>query len=262
MLGFGEPILPRYCDNRDAHRDQTRVATNHRRLRVTKLDAGSRDRLRAMDVVRLARTIYADAHGGIKYKQMLRPWICPFHILIDLIPSEANILDVGCGAGLFISALARLGRIRSAVGFDADEVAIQVAQGVAAKLAKSERIRFEHRNAGESWPAGRFDVVCLIDVMHHVRPEQQVELLKTAADHVAEKGILIYKDMARRPHWRAWANRLHDLVSVGEWIHYAKLDDVISWGRMKGLHLDGIGAINMLWYGHEWCVLRRPDEKT
>jgi 2-polyprenyl-3-methyl-5-hydroxy-6-metoxy-1,4-benzoquinol methylase len=65
------------------------------------------------NVVRLARTIYSEAHGGIKYKQVLRPYICPFHILIDLIPSEANILDVACGAGLFISLLARLGRIES-----------------------------------------------------------------------------------------------------------------------------------------------------
>ena len=85
---------------------------------MTVLNTSFRDRLTVTDVVRLARMIYSDAYGGIKYKQMLRPYICPFHILIELIPPEANILDVGCGAGLFILALARLGRIQSAVGFD------------------------------------------------------------------------------------------------------------------------------------------------
>jgi 2-polyprenyl-3-methyl-5-hydroxy-6-metoxy-1,4-benzoquinol methylase len=180
---------------------------------------------------------------------VLRPYICPFHILIDLIPSEANILDVGCGA---VTEFDTSFRDRLTV--------MDVVKLVVAKLPKSERIRFEHRDAGEIWPASRFDVVCLIDVMHHVRPEQQAELLMTA-QHVAENGILIYKDMASRPHWRAWANRLHDLLSVGKWIYYAKLDDVISWGRRKGLHVDGIGSIDMLWYRHEWCVLRRSDEK-
>ena len=239
------------------------LATDDWRLRMTVLDDTSfRNRLTVTDVVRLARTIYSDAHGGIKYKQILRPYVCPFHILVDLIPLEANILDVGCGAGLFILVLARLGRIQSAVGFDADQLAIQVAQGAAQKLPKSERIRFEHRDAAEIWPAGRFDVVCLIDVMHHLRPEQQAELLMTAAEHVADNGILLYKDMARRPHWRAWANRLHDLLSVGEWIYYAKLDDVISWGRRKGLRVDRTGSIDMLWYRHEWCILRRWNEKT
>src|SRR5262245_32403810 len=188
---------------------------------------------------------------------MLRPYICPFHILIDLVPPKTNILDVGCGAGLFILVLARLGRIQSAVGFDADQLAIQVARGAAGKLPRSEQIQFEHRDAGEIWPARRFDVVCFIDVMHHLRPEQQAELLMTAAEHVADGGILLYKDMAARPRWRAWANRLHDLLSVGEWIYYANLADVISWARSKDLHVDRTGSIDMLWYRHEWCILRR-----
>src|SRR5262249_42325884 len=153
----------------------------------------------------------------------------PFHILIDFIPSGANILDVGCGAGLFIAVLAHLDRIQSAVGFDADQSAIRVAQSIATKLPKPGRINFEYRNVGEIWPTGRFGVVCLIDVMHHIRPEQHAQLLVTAAHHIAAGGILIYKDIARRPYWRAWANRLHDLPSVGEWIHYAQLEEVISW---------------------------------
>jgi 2-polyprenyl-3-methyl-5-hydroxy-6-metoxy-1,4-benzoquinol methylase len=229
---------------------------------MTDLDTRSRDRLTVADVVTLTRKIYADAHGGIKHKQMLRPYICPFHILIKYIPFGANLLDVGCGAGLFISVLAHLDRIQSAVGFDADQTAIRFAQGITAKLPKFEQIRFEYRNVNDTWPAELFDVVCLIDVMHHVRPERQAELLATAAEHVAEGGILLYKDMARRPLWRAWANRLHDLLSVGEWIHYATLDDVIGWGVKKGLHVGETGAVNMLWYRHEWCVFRRAEVKA
>jgi 2-polyprenyl-3-methyl-5-hydroxy-6-metoxy-1,4-benzoquinol methylase len=224
---------------------------------MSSVDIHSGKQLTVKDVVALAQGLYADARGGIKYKQMLRPYICPIHLLLDYIPDQAGVLDVGCGAGLFISVLARLDRIQSAVGFDADPAAIAAARSVAAKLSESQRFRFEHRNVNEGWPDGRFDVVCLIDVMHHVHPDRQAELLATAAEHVADGGILLYKDMARRPHWRAIANRVHDLLSAGDWIHYAKLDDVIDWGRKSGLRLEETRTTNMLWYGHEWCVLRR-----
>jgi 2-polyprenyl-3-methyl-5-hydroxy-6-metoxy-1,4-benzoquinol methylase len=80
---------------------------------------------------------------------------------------------VGCGAGLFIALLARLGRIDAAVGFDADRTAVRAAQSITNVLPNPSRIRFEHRDAHELWPDGRFDVVCLIDVLHHVRSEKQ-----------------------------------------------------------------------------------------
>jgi 2-polyprenyl-3-methyl-5-hydroxy-6-metoxy-1,4-benzoquinol methylase len=226
-----------------------------------KLDSSTRE-LGTRQVARLARAIFSDARGAIKYKQRLRPYICPFHVLVDHIPCNATLLDVGCGAGLFISLLAHLGRVQYAVGFDADRSAISAAQDISRTLSNSSRIRFEHRNAYEGWPEGLFDVVCLIDVMHHVSPDKQAGIIATAAKHLAEGGILLYKDMACRPLWRVWANRVHDLLSAGDWIHYAKMDDVIQWARLEGLNPVERGAMNMLWYGHEWCVFRaRSSEK-
>jgi 2-polyprenyl-3-methyl-5-hydroxy-6-metoxy-1,4-benzoquinol methylase len=208
-------------------------------------------------VAALARELYHDAKPGIKYKQTYRPYICPFHLLVDCVPRDASVLDVGCGAGLFILLMARLGRIRSAVGFDADGVAIHAAQDVAAKLRDQTPIRFEQQSAHDRWPKGQFDVVSIIDVMHHVPPKKQPDLIGAAAEHLNEGGLLLYKDMASRPLWRAWANRLHDLASAQEWIHYAELDDVANWAKDAGLRLDRTEALNMLWYRHEWCLFRR-----
>jgi ribosomal protein L11 methylase PrmA len=97
-------------------------------------------RVSVTQVAALARKLYAKP--GIKYKRTYRPYICPFHLLVDCIP-RASVLDVGCGAGLFVLLMARLGRIRSAVGFDADDVAIRAAQNIAAKLLDQTLIRFE-----------------------------------------------------------------------------------------------------------------------
>ena len=210
------------------------------------------------ETAKLARTVFSDAGGGIKYKQTLRPYICPFHVMMNFIPSGATVLDVGCGAGLFTLMLARLQRIRSAVGFDADAAAIRAAQDIAATLPDGDRIQFVHCNAHDPWPDGRFDVVSLIDVMHHVEPDKRQEVIATAVRHLSDGGILLYKDMGSRPLWRAWANRIHDLLSVGQWISYAQLDEVIAWAQSQGLEVDVKGSLDMLWYRHEWCVFRGP----
>jgi 2-polyprenyl-3-methyl-5-hydroxy-6-metoxy-1,4-benzoquinol methylase len=205
----------------------------------------------------IARELYADTPAEIRYKQIFRPYICPLHALIDFIPKNAALLDVGCGAGLFIALLARLGRIDSAVGFDADHRAICAAQSVARNLPNSARLCFEQQDVHAPWPAKCFDIVCLIDVLHHVPPWQHADLITVAAQHVSPGGIFLYKDMTRRPRWRAWANRAHDLLLARQWINYARINDVIRWATSAGLRLDQRGNLNMLWYGHEWCVFRR-----
>ena len=72
-------------------------------------------------------------------------------------------------------------------------------------------------------------------------------------------GLLVYKDMVERPRWRAWKNRLHDLVLARQWINYAPLQSVCDWVRPAALHEDRRVQLNLLWYGHELVVFRRPD---
>ncbi|MFD5514215.1 class I SAM-dependent methyltransferase [Streptomyces sp. NPDC127051] len=206
--------------------------------------------------VAIAKELYADTPRMTALKQTLRPRIAPIHTLTALVPPESSVLDVGCGAGLFTALLAKLGRIRTAVAFDSDAPAIAQAQRIAARLPQPATIHYETRTAFDPWPEGQFDVVSIIDVMHHITPAAQADVITEAARHVKAGGILLYKDMAHQPCWRAWANRLHDLISARERIHYAPLEKVITWAHTAGLHLEQRGAINMYWYAHQWCVFR------
>jgi 2-polyprenyl-3-methyl-5-hydroxy-6-metoxy-1,4-benzoquinol methylase len=209
------------------------------------------------ETVAIAKELYAEVPRGTYYKQTLRPYIAPFHTIVGLVPPGSSILDVGCGAGLFVALLAKLGRIRAATAFDYDGKAIEVADSIVGKLPVPEIVRYEKRTALDRWPEGQYDVVSIVDVVHHIPPAAQAGVIAEAASHVGAGGIMLYKDMARRPFWRAWANRLHDLLSAREWINYAPIEDVISWAGAAGLRLEQRGAANMLWYGHEWCVFRR-----
>jgi hypothetical protein len=87
--------------------------------------------------------------------------------------------------------------------------------------------------------------------------EHSRHIIAVAAEHLNDGGLLLYKDVASRPLWRACANRLHDLVSAQEWIHYVESDDLVNWAIDAGLHLDHREAATMLWYRHECCLFHR-----
>ena len=192
--------------------------------------------------------------------QHLRPYICPFHSLLALVPKDSSVLDVGCGSGIFLGLLVKRVGLRAALGFDYSKAAIELATIMQKALPREmgKNINFECRNANQTWPEGTFDMVSMIDVMHHVPPEAQQDVFMQAVDHVAPGGLLLYKDMANKPAPFALANRLHDLIMAHQWIHYAPIAQVRSWGIEAGLQVEQESQCRMLWYAHEWIVLKKP----
>lgn len=195
-----------------------------------------------------------------------RPRICPFERLLAHVPTGSRVLDVGCGGGLLLGLLAAAGRLstepgRASIGFDSSRGAIDTADAMLdawrARRGSPAPIEFRCLGVEEPWPEGAFDCVTIVDVMHHVPPAHQRSTIQLAATHVRPGGVLLYKDMCRRPRWRAWANRLHDLALARQWIHYADVRDVESWARDAGLALIASEDHARLWYGHELRVFRR-----
>ena len=205
-------------------------------------------------VAHVAAKLFAAVPGSVLQK--LRPYICPFGELINAVPVGARLLDVGCGSGLFLGLLAAYGRIEQGFGFDSNVKAIARAKFMREQQPNLCALTFEHRDASADWPSGPFDVISIIDVMHHVPPAHQRIVIERAAAHLKPGGVLVYKDMVERPRWRAWMNRLHDLVLVREWIHYVPLDTVALWGQGVGLVEVRRARFNMFWYGHELMLLR------
>lgn len=59
----------------------------------------------------------------------------------------------------------------------------------------------------------------MIDVLHHINPRQQQNVVKEAVSRVAPGGLFLCKDIDVRPRWRNLANRLHDLILARKWIN-------------------------------------------
>ena len=214
------------------------------------------------DIASLSRELYVHGSAVMRAMQHYRPYISPFEQMIKAVPPGSRVLDIGCGGGLFLGLLARTGRIQRGLGIDTSQPAIAVAQEMRARLPSGHGVRFEARSAALPLPDEGYDVVSLLDVMHHIPPQAQRLVLEQALSCVEGGGLFIYKDMCARPLWRAFANRLHDLLIARQWIHYLPLMRAIEWAQAKGFTVEASRTTNMLWYGHEMVVLRAPASRN
>lgn len=193
--------------------------------------------------------------------QVLRPFICPFGELIDQVPEGAKVADIGCGGGLFLGLLALEKRISSGIGIDVSSPAIAAALEMKRNHPCGASIDFKHRSEIDPLPEGQFDVVSMVDVLHHIAPDEREKAIVLACAGVRSGGIFLYKDMVTRPRWRSWANAFHDLIISAERTTTQDLEAVVGWCADVGLEPEKKLTRNMLWYGHEMVVFRKPDGK-
>lgn len=184
----------------------------------------------------------------------LRPYICPFEELLRRIPSGATVLDVGCGAGIMSALAAGPGRAREVTGFDISRKSIDIARGVT--IAGACPMTFHALPAGEI-PDGQFDVVLCIDVLHHVPLAAQWDFLREVCGRVKAGGMLLFKDISPRPRWKAFANRMHDLIMARQWVNYRHEHDVAEQLRMIGGEVIEQARLDRLWYSHHLICWRK-----
>jgi 2-polyprenyl-3-methyl-5-hydroxy-6-metoxy-1,4-benzoquinol methylase len=220
------------------------------------------DDLDAKHLSAVARSMFPDGPFLRRKLQHWRPYICPFEKLVGYVKDGSCVLDVGCGAGLLLGLLSGLGRTFEGVGFDVSSGAIDAASRMArraAVISPKARLSFQRLDSAAVWPAEEFDVVFVIDVLHHVAPTGQRAFLETVISKVKRNGILVYKDISIRPWWKAQANRLHDLIIARESISYVPVTMVEHWATLKGMRVIAREDLSRLWYAHELRVMKFQD---
>ncbi|MFT7617913.1 MAG: 2-polyprenyl-3-methyl-5-hydroxy-6-metoxy-1,4-benzoquinol methylase [Planctomycetota bacterium] len=209
-----------------------------------------------------ARRLYAHTSVVQRGMMTLRPYLAPFDLLLTVVPPGSRVLDVGCGSGLFLAVLAWQERIGHSVGFDASGKAIAAAREMCTRLPANHKLEFQVRDAGEAWPAGDFDVISLIDLIHHLPYELHLPVIRQAARRVPPGGMLLYKDIGARPRWKAFANRMQDLIVAQEWSRYANLDEVTACAREEGLEPFDCRPVHRICFPHELGAFIRPQGPT
>ena len=197
-----------------------------------------------------------------RLKYSARIAACPLSPIISAVLPGSEVLDFGCGAGMILNILVKMGATHSAIGCDLKEsdltLARQILAVLQAQMRKPElKIDYLKIDGLNDMPPGPFDVVLMIDVMHHVEVEEQRACFEAAAARVKPGGRLVYKDMVDRPIWRNLANRLSDIVSTQDIIHYVPLEELESWAPQCKLRAIRRLNFNKSVYGHELIVFEK-----
>jgi 2-polyprenyl-3-methyl-5-hydroxy-6-metoxy-1,4-benzoquinol methylase len=159
--------------------------------------------------------LYAGQSWRVRAHVRARWRTCPFPAVAARVPEAGRILDVGCGHGVFSVYLALQSERREILGIDPAEDKILAARTAAEAAARKGRnnLRFA-LSSEEALPAGQWDAIVLVDVLYLLEPERQQSLLERCARALAPGGVLVVKEVADSPRWKALWNRMQETLSI------------------------------------------------
>ena len=199
---------------------------------------------------------YASCGPAYRALAALRPLIARLDRRVAFIPDDPRVLDIGCGTGVLLFLLHRQGALREGVGIDINGAAIAAAQRVA--QGGMAPIVFQRCTGLRDWPVAQFDVVLMVDVLHHVPRPLRRPMIEAALARVGAGGRFIYKDMCRRPVPRRLWNQVHDLLLARQVVFVEPIEHVLGWAAAAGfVSMASERYVGAGLYGHELEVLQR-----
>lgn len=125
---------------------------------------------------------------------------------------RGQVLDVGCGTGV----LARYINPKSYTGIDSNAYYLDHARHTVAH----PHARFQKGDFLRNLPPGRFDIACLISILHHLSDAQITKLCRNLRAHNISR-VLIVETLPQRP-WEATLKFLDAKFSGGKYFRTKK----------------------------------------
>jgi len=146
-----------------------------------------------------------------------------FDFYNQLIDDRKRIVDVGCGYGYLSVFLHYFDSTRKIVGMDYDEDKVAVANHC---IKKSDGMSFVNADIRE-WDLPESDVYFFNDVIHYLRPEEQIELLERTNKKLGKDGIIVIRDGIIEFQDRLKNTRLTEVLST-KWFKFNKTTNDLS----------------------------------
>jgi SAM-dependent methyltransferase len=176
----------------------------------------------------------------------------------QFLPRDANVLEVGCGFGLFALYFARTRPDLSIRGFDIDEDRIKQAEHVRRRLGLVN-VAFEVGDARDTKVPGGLNACYMLDIVHHIPHESAIRLLQNCYDQLEPGGVLVIKDVDTRPRYKMAFTWLLDVAMTrGERPAYWNRDELLGELRRIGFDVISYAMVDILPYPHQLFVCTKP----
>lgn len=170
------------------------------------------DLARIDEVLRSGKTVPFQARGR-KFSEQVGRATAGLHTLAarkvlpelpgveERLHRGARVLDVGCGCGGFLLALAQAFPAGKYVGVDIDRKALSVAREAVKANGLARRVRFRAASADGFGVKGTFDLITLLLVLHEIRPELRPGILSECGRLINHDGWLVILDETYPSSW-------------------------------------------------------------
>ncbi len=196
-----------------------------------------------------------DLKGLAKIKTVYRPYICPFDDILNSLPNNLNLFDIGCGSGSFLSIINEFKSPTKLAGVEISNDLVENARS----LFKSKKTKTDiYKYDGSDIPneLDQYDFVSMIDVFHHIPPAAQNDFMLQLFQKMKANSTLIFKDIDKASIF-VFFNKLHDLLlssEVGNEISVKRATDLL---KKVGFTIDSVSTRQMLVYPHYTIIARK-----
>jgi 2-polyprenyl-3-methyl-5-hydroxy-6-metoxy-1,4-benzoquinol methylase len=132
-------------------------------------------------------------------------------ILALCIRRKKQVLDIGCGFGLYGCYLASLYPEIRYTGFDLNPKRIALAQQAAKRLGLTN-VEFRCQDARQLGGEGSYDAIMMVDILHHLDDTSKKALLERCNQLLRPGGHLVIKDVTTHPFYKIAFTWILDVV--------------------------------------------------
>ncbi len=160
--------------------------------------------------------LWRDSPRSARLHTNIRWRTAPFEALEVQVPRSGNILEVGCGHGVFTTFLAISSPDRSVVGIDIDGEKIALAKQSVLGLRNGEaNLSFEHRASGDvPLIDGGWDAIVFADVLYLLPVEARTALLAECVEALSPDGLLVVKEVDTSPKFKAQMAQFQEFLAT------------------------------------------------
>ena len=176
------------------------------------------------------------------------------------LPPAGEVLDLGCGFGLFSLYYALTAPGRGVRGLDLSGRRIALAQHAAARLAIAN-VSYRQGDARDVSGSGEYVAAYMLDIVHHVPAASVEPLLRRLHGCLAFGGRLLIKDVDTRPAWkRSFTWTLDRVMDPWTPVHYWPADELQALLERVGFSVHRHLMVDVLPYPHVLYICRRQGE--